>query len=54
MRYYWLRDQSQQKNCDWDKSENNHADYWTKHFPAVYHRFIRATYVLDEKNLLAN
>ena len=50
---YALLLESQQKNFDFyrNKSENNHADYWTKHFPAVYHRFIRATYVLDEKIL---
>ena len=51
MRYYWLRDQQNQKKFDfyWDKSENNHGDYWTKHFTALYHRLIRATYVLDKK-----
>jgi len=56
MRYYWLRDQHNQNNFDfyWDKSENNHGDYWTKHFPAIYHRFIRATYVLDEKTCEQN
>jgi hypothetical protein len=57
MRYYWLRDQKNQNNFDfyWDRSENNHADYWTKHFTALYHRLIRATYVLDNKvNKVAN
>lgn len=56
MRYYWLRDQHNQNNFDfyWDKSENNHGDYWTKHFPAIYHRFIRATYVLDENTCEQN
>ena len=50
MRFYWLRDQQQLNNFDfyWDRSENNHADYWTKHFTAIYHRLIRATYVLDK------
>mmetsp|Transcript_14424 Transcript_14424/g.20584 ORF Transcript_14424/g.20584 Transcript_14424/m.20584 type:complete len:89 (+) Transcript_14424:717-983(+) len=51
MRYYWLRDQKEQDKFDfyWDRSENNHADYWTKHFTALYHRFNRAQYVLDKK-----
>ncbi len=50
MCYYWLRDQQAQNNFNfyWDRSEKNHADYWTKHFTALYHRLIRATYVLDK------
>lgn len=55
MRYYWLRDQKEQDKFDfyWDRSENNHADYWTKHFTALYHRLNRAKYVLDKKVVLS-
>ena len=40
MRYYWLRDRQTQKQFlfFWDKGANNEADYFTKHFPASYHR----------------
>ena len=46
MRYYWLRDrQTQQKFLFfWDKGSNNDADYFTKHFPAKYHRVKSAMY----------
>ena len=39
MRYYWLRDIENQKlfHFYWDKSENNEADYYTKHHSAKYH-----------------
>ena len=52
MLYFWLRDQKAQNNFDfyWDRSENNHANYWTKHFTSLYHHLIRATYVLDKKS----
>ena len=52
MRYYWLRDKLTQKQFDiyWDKGINNHADYWTKHHPAVHHRTIRNKYIKDRED----
>ena len=35
----------------WDKGSNNHADYYTKHWPASYHQQIRPTYILQGNNL---
>ena len=54
MRYYWLRDRHTQKQFlfFWDKGSNNEADYFTKHFPAVYHRHKRSRYVQDKLHLL--
>ena len=56
MRYYCLRDQIDQNNLDfiWNRSENNLADYWTKHFTALYHKLIRARYVLDKVSSTSN
>ena len=51
MRYYWLRDKVAQDLFDiyWMKGSNNHADYWTKHFPTVYHKTICSLYVKDKE-----
>ena len=48
MRYNWLRDQEVQKQIRiyWDKGLRNLADYFTKHFPASYHKDIRSKYIL--------
>ena len=50
MRYYWLRDKLIQKlvNIYWEKGTKNHADYWTKHHPAIHHRTIRGRYIQDK------
>ena len=47
MRYYWLRDRKTQQQFQffWDKGANNEADYFTKHFPASYHRVKRSRYI---------
>ena len=52
MRYYWLRDRQTQQQFlfFWDKGSNNDADYFTKHFPASYHRVKRSRYVQDKIN----
>ena len=49
MRYHWLRDREilQQIAIYWDKGIRNLADYFTKHFPAKYHKEIRQTYLLN-------
>ena len=49
MRYHWLREKELQKHIKiyWDKGSNNHADYFTKHFPAKYHQEIRPNYILS-------
>ena len=51
MRYHWLRDQQQQNNFDiyWTKSEDNDADYYTKHLTARYHRTKYPTHILDKR-----
>ena len=36
----------------WDKGSNNEADYFTKHFPASYHRVKRSRYVQDKLNII--
>ena len=53
MRYYWLRCRMNQKQFDifWDTGANNHADYWTKHWPTSYHQTIRPTYVLKGNSI---
>ncbi len=50
MRYYWLRDKIVQSQFDiyWDRGHNNHADYFSKHHTAKYHREIRPQYVQDK------
>ena len=54
MRYYWLRDRLTQKQFlfFWDKGSNNDADYFTKHFPASYHRIKRSSYVQDKISII--
>lgn len=49
MRYYWLRDKESQKLFEfyWAPSEENLADYHTKHHTAKYHTEVRGTYVHD-------
>ena len=49
MRYYWLRGKEQDGVFDiyWDNSNNNDADYYTKHHPATHHQHIRPRYVHD-------
>ena len=53
MRYFWLKDRVSQSEfiIYWDKGSNNHADYWTKHWPAKYHQQIRPTYILKGNHL---
>ena len=53
MRYFWLKDRITQSQfyIYWDKGANNHADYYTKHWPASYHQQIRPTYILQGNNL---
>ena len=50
MRYYWLREKDQQEILDiyWDRGDANHADYYTKHHPIIYHRTTRNRYVHDQ------
>ena len=49
MRYHWLREKELQKQIKiyWQKGSENHADYYTKHFPAKYHQEIRPKYILS-------
>ena len=43
MHLHWLRDRKITKefNVIWERGDKNRADYFTKHFSAVYHRNIR-------------
>ena len=54
MRYFWLKDRISQAQffIYWDKGSNNHADYWTKHWPSSYHQRIRPTYILKGNSLI--
>ena len=47
MRYYWLQDQEAQQHFqfNWEKGENNQADYFTKHHPPAHHQRVRQEYV---------
>ena len=55
MRYYWLRDRQTQQQFYffWEKGSSNDADYFTKHFPASYHRVKRSRYVQDKLNIIS-
>ena len=48
---YFSKQTKQHINIYWDKGSNNHADYWTKHWPSTYHQQIRPTYILIGNNL---
>ena len=52
MAFHWLRDREAQKqfNIVWGKGTENHADYFTKHHPAIHHRRMRPSYVKDAFN----
>jgi hypothetical protein len=43
MRFHWLHERRirQQLNIFWDRGSKNKADYFTKHHPPKYHRFMR-------------
>jgi hypothetical protein len=47
MRYYWVRDCTQQKQFKiiWRKGKHNMADYVSKHHAASHHQAIRSAYV---------
>ena len=53
MRFHWLRDKQVQKDFTiyWDKSENNYADYFTKHHAPSHHQKMRPIY-LQVNNLI--
>jgi len=52
MRYYWLREKESKNLFEfyWDKSENNHADYFTKYHCAKHHSKLRPKFVHDKNN----
>ena len=49
MRYYWLRDRTNQQQFDiyWAPGLESNADEFTKHHPAIHHRSTRHKYVQD-------
>ena len=53
MCWNWLPDKvtHEQLRIYWDKSVNNHADYFTKHHPPTHHRSLRPQYVLNAHQL---
>ena len=50
MRYWWLRDRKTQNQLKffWEKGDNNHANYFTKDHPTIYHQKIRHKYLQDK------
>ena len=46
MRYHWLHDRTLQQHLQiyWDRGSNNHADYFTKYHPPIYHKSKRSQY----------
>ena len=55
MRYHWIRDQQNLKTIKvfWDKGQNNHADYFTKHHAPAHHKRMRKVY-LHINNIIEN
>ena len=49
MRYYWLRDRSNQEQFDifWESGKTNNGDYFTKHHATSHHTMTRGMYVKD-------
>ena len=54
MRYYWARDQKNQKQFKytWDYGDQNEGDYYTKNHPTPYHRTMRPRYIQDKVNIM--
>ena len=52
MRAHWHRDKEAQQNIDvqWERGDDNNADYHTKHHPIKHHRNICSRYVLDNQS----
>ena len=52
MRFYWLRDRTNQKQflITWAAGKSNLADYFTKHHPVTLHKSMRKTYNFDAEN----
>ena len=55
MRYHWLRDRQTQNQFQfyWKPSNQNYADYFSKHHAITHHRQLRPQYVHDKLNLLS-
>ena len=53
MRFHWLRDNENKKELDifWGVSTGNNADYFTKHFPPTYHRSVRPSLFVSDRNV---
>jgi hypothetical protein len=56
IRYHWLRCRSAQGQfiIYLDKGSNNHADYYTKHFPPSHHIIKRPIYILKNHFTIQN
>jgi len=54
MRFYWLRDRSQQEQFHifWKPGITNRADYFSKHHPASHHQAMRPTYLFSPLHTL--
>ena len=52
MRFHWMKDRILQKQfyLYWMRGQDNLADYFTKHFPPLYHRLIRYQYLHRNRN----
>ena len=53
MRHHWLEDRIKQKQIflHWKPGSNNWADYFTKHWPAAYHKIMRYKYLHKLKTI---
>jgi hypothetical protein len=54
MRYHWIEDRIKQGQIDliWKAGKLNWADYFTKHFPAAYHRLMRYKYLAHHLSII--
>ena len=54
MRYHWMRDKEVSKlfRYYWERGENNHADYFTKHHPLRIHQKQRSKYILKNHMII--
>ena len=50
MRFYWLKDRTEQKQFDiyWEPGKHNLADYPTKHHTGTHHAAVRPIYLYDK------
>ena len=52
MQFHWLRDREEQAQFYyfWKPGTENDGDYYTKHWPTIYHRQTRPKYIHDKSS----